>query len=111
MNNGVFNYIPGLRKLWNKKRTPLIYEIIDVERRILFLLCLQHANDLPYLPLELVMNIAKRITCEMHKCSMCSGHFLKGLQFATLYHFVYCSKACMDHWYKHILPLEQMKNE
>jgi hypothetical protein len=82
MNNGVPNFILGSRKLWSKRRTPpSIYEIIDAERRILFLLCLKQANDLPQLPLELVVDILKRITKPAYVCFICGKFVEKGRKF------------------------------
>lgn len=96
MKNGVPNFIPGLRKIWNKSRTPPIYEIIDAERRILFLLCLKQANDLPQLPLELVVDISKRITKPAYVCFICGKFVEKGSEFYQGYILVFCSKLCFD---------------
>jgi hypothetical protein len=87
MNNGVLNdFFPR----------SCTYEIVDAKRRILFLLCLQHANNLPQLPLELVVDISKRITKSVYLCFICKKFVEKSSEFYRKGIFVFCSNSCFD---------------
>lgn len=63
---------------------PFIYNLLqftkpDIKKIHIFLLCLKH-SPLPYLPLELVLEITKHITCYVYECFKCNC-------------FVQCEKA------------------
>ena len=74
-----------------KEGEELIYERPDVERRVLFLLCLP---SLPFLPPELVVTIVKYITKSMYKCFMCGKYIEKGSQYSGHSLIVFCSRKC-----------------
>ena len=95
MNNGVPNFLPGLLNI-RKQRTPVTHEVVDVKQRVLFLLCLRHVDHLPHLPLELVVDISKRITKTLYKCFICGKFVEKGREFHQEYILVFCSKLCFD---------------
>lgn len=81
-----------LRKsFYLRENEELTYERPDVERRVLFLLCLPF---LPPLPLELVVHIVKYITKSMYKCFMCNKYIEKGSQYSGHSLIVFCSRNC-----------------
>lgn len=67
----------------------------NVQRRIHFLLCLAQAK-LPHLPLELVVCIAKDVTCQVFTCCECNSTIIKGNQYAGAGNSVFCSSACFE---------------
>lgn len=68
----------------------------DVQRRIQLLLCLEQAQTLPQLPLELVEYIAKDVTLEVFTCCECNMPIVKGRQYAGAGNSVFCSSTCFE---------------